>query len=333
MKQNITLVVFSLLFYTFSFAQSYDITWANIINATTDGNTITKVGANGYNSGASSSNELDADTDGWVEMTVSQVDKHRFLGLAKADLSLSFRDVDFSIFLLSNKHFRVYEKTAYIGDFGLYNVGDTFKLERIGNQIHYIKNGVTFYTSSTPSSSALIVDATLYHSGASLNNVVSSFPADTDEETTSITESLWTDQSTQINYGGKVLIGSDTTAIPGPYNLYVTKGIMTEEVKVALTSGQWSDFVFEKDYIRNSAEYVADFIEKNKHLPNVPSAKEIGEEGINLGQMDAILLRQIEELWLHVIELKRENELLKQQNKKRKKICLLYTSPSPRDRG
>jgi len=56
---------------------------------------------------------------------------------------------------------------------------------------------------------------------------------------------------------------------------------------------------------------VAQFIHKNKHLPNIPSATEVVNQGFDLAQMDAKLLQQIEELWLHLIELKRENEALK----------------------
>jgi len=46
----------------------------------------------------------------------------------------------------------------------------------------------------------------------------------------------------------------------------------------------------------------------------VPSAKEVGEKGVDMVEMDATLLRQIEELWLHVIELKKENKTLNEDN-------------------
>jgi len=99
---------------------------------------------------------------------------------------------------------------------------------------------------------------------------------------------------------------------PDMYGLYVGKGILTEKVKVAnINSGDWSDYVFEADYDLNSTEEVETFIKENKHLPNVPSAKEVGKNGVEMVEMDATLLRQIEELWLHVIELKKENEALK----------------------
>ena len=111
--------------------------------------------------------------------------------------------------------------------------------------------------------------------------------------------------------GGKVKIGDVTAGWNGNYKLFVEKGILTEKVKVAIKgSSNWSDYVFEEDYKLNSLNKVEKYVKKNKHLPNVPSADEIVENGINLGEMDATLLRQIEELWLHTIELNREKENL-----------------------
>jgi len=113
-----------------------------------------------------------------------------------------------------------------------------------------------------------------------------------------------------------VLIGAAGTALPAGYNLYVQDGILTEKVKVALSStASWSDYVFANDYTLNTIEEVETFIKANKHLPHVPSAKEVKAKGIDVAVMDATLLRQIEELWLHIIEMKKENEQLKEQVK------------------
>jgi len=115
-----------------------------------------------------------------------------------------------------------------------------------------------------------------------------------------------------IKANGKVRIGFNTVATPGNYKLYVETGILTEKVKVAgINSSDWADYVFDEDYHLNSTEEVEKFIKENKHLPNVPSANEVSENGVDMVEMDATLLRQIEELWLHVIELKKENEVLK----------------------
>jgi hypothetical protein len=74
----------------------------------------------------------------------------------------------------------------------------------------------------------------------------------------------------------------------------------------------WSDYVFHQDYILPHLTEVEDFINKNQHLPDVPSEAEVMEQGINLGEMDAILLKKIEELTLYVIELKKENKAMQE---------------------
>ena len=118
---------------------------------------------------------------------------------------------------------------------------------------------------------------------------------------------LWTDSTTHISYDGKVVIGS-TNNIPNGYKLYVTEGVLAEKVKVALEStSAWADFVFEEDYKLTSLNEIEKFVISNKHLPNVPSAEEVVLTGIDVAEMDAILLRQIEELWLHLIDIKKEN--------------------------
>jgi hypothetical protein len=76
------------------------------------------------------------------------------------------------------------------------------------------------------------------------------------------------------------------------------------------------DYVFEKDYDLPSLDDVRSYIEKHKHLPEVPSAKEMEANGINVGEMNMILLKKVEELTLYVIELKQEIDQLKAHDKK-----------------
>ncbi len=97
----------------------------------------------------------------------------------------------------------------------------------------------------------------------------------------------------------------------GKYNLYVTGGILTEEIKVQLAGGpDWPDYVFASDYKLNTLQEVEQYIAKNQHLPDVPSAETVKKEGINVGEMNALLLQKIEELTLYTIQLeKKYNEL------------------------
>ncbi len=124
------------------------------------------------------------------------------------------------------------------------------------------------------------------------------------------------DGATDIRYSkGKVLIGSEGTKKSGDYQLYVQNGILTEKVVIAVkNTNQWADDVFKENYPLQSIKTIEDFIKKNNHLPNVPSAQEIVDEGIHIGDMNAILLRQIEELWLHLIKMEKQINILKKEN-------------------
>lgn len=105
---------------------------------------------------------------------------------------------------------------------------------------------------------------------------------------------------------GNVGIG---TANPGTYKLAVNGTIRSKEIVVETG---WSDFVFEDDYRLPSLEEVEAHINAYKHLPGIPSAKEVEANGVSLGEMQSKLLQKIEELTLYVIELKKENEGQKQ---------------------
>jgi len=115
--------------------------------------------------------------------------------------------------------------------------------------------------------------------------------------------------NTLFNNTGAVGINTGSVAIPAGVKLAVNGKVNCREVEVTLSG--WSDFVFGQNYKLKSLNEVESFINTNKHLPDVPSEKEVLSNGTNLGQMDAILLQKIEELTLYVIQLKKENDQLK----------------------
>lgn len=112
---------------------------------------------------------------------------------------------------------------------------------------------------------------------------------------------------------GKVTMGNITNR-PGDYKLYVEKGILTEKVRVAVQgTSYWADHVFADNYELKSLDEVEGYIKENKHLPEIPSAKDVVKNGVDLGAMDAKLLQKIEELTLYVIQQQKEIEQLKKQ--------------------
>lgn len=112
--------------------------------------------------------------------------------------------------------------------------------------------------------------------------------------------------------GGNIGIGC---AANGGYRLSVKGKVHAEEVVVELMS-DWPDYVFSSDYNLPELDNVKKYIESNGHLPDFPSADIISNEGISLAEMNALLLKKIEELTLYIINQderikKLENELLK----------------------
>jgi hypothetical protein len=116
----------------------------------------------------------------------------------------------------------------------------------------------------------------------------------------------------RISSNGNVGIG---TPNPGSFKLAVNGKIWSQEVNVAMTN-PGPDYVFEKDYNLLPLSELETYISQNKHLPEVPSAKEMEAEGLNLKEMNLILLKKVEELTLHLIAKDKQVEHLQIQNKK-----------------
>ena len=107
-------------------------------------------------------------------------------------------------------------------------------------------------------------------------------------------------------------IGIGTTDSTGSHRLAVEGSIGAREIKVEANG--WSDFVFEKDYNLPTLKEVEKHIKENGHLKDIPSTKEVEENGIFLGEMNAKLLQKIEELTLYIIQQQKEIESLKKEN-------------------
>ena len=115
---------------------------------------------------------------------------------------------------------------------------------------------------------------------------------------------------------GTIGMGVDPTELTdmstSGYRLHVKNGIITEKVKVDLIA-DWADYVFEEDYDLRTLEEVESYINTNGHLPDIPSAEEVAEQGIDVAEMDTKLLQKIEELTLYMIDLKKQNDALNQE--------------------
>jgi hypothetical protein len=128
----------------------------------------------------------------------------------------------------------------------------------------------------------------------------------------------WTTSGGILTHAGNVGIG---TAATGTFKLAVEGKIGAREIQITKASA-WPDYVFEAGHKLPSIEEVDRFIKANKHLPDVPSAADIRKDGHQLGEMDLIFLRKIEEMTLYLIDhnerlkkIESKIELVNKQNK------------------
>ena len=117
-----------------------------------------------------------------------------------------------------------------------------------------------------------------------------------------------------INDDGNVGIG--TGNLDANYKLTVKGEILCTQVNITEINNI-PDYVFDTNYkLKSLLNEVEPFIIKNKHLPDVPSAKDIKNNGMNIGDMNVILLKKVEELTLYTIEQQKTIEIFKEQIEK-----------------
>lgn len=114
-----------------------------------------------------------------------------------------------------------------------------------------------------------------------------------------------------MHFNDNCQLGIGTSCIPTDGKMAVEGKLYAREVEV--NANVWCDYVFDESYELKSFEDLRAYIELNKHLPDVPTTREVLSEGLNLGEMDAILLKKVEELTLYILELEKQISNLQNQ--------------------
>jgi hypothetical protein len=111
--------------------------------------------------------------------------------------------------------------------------------------------------------------------------------------------------------GGNVAIGTND---PKGYKLAVAGNAIAEQMTVKLQVN-WPDYIFKKDYTLMPLADLKNYIDQNHHLPEIPSAAEVKKDGLNLGEMNGLLVKKVEELTLYLLEKEKEINDLKADKK------------------
>lgn len=146
---------------------------------------------------------------------------------------------------------------------------------------------------------------------------------------------MWTtpsNQYTRIKSGGVLAFHAGSTSFDqtNEYMTILTSGNVgigttnptsklsvngTIQAKEVIVNTGWSDYVFSPNYRLTPLGEVAAYIQDNHHLPEIPSASEVQERGVSLGEMQAKLLAKVEELTLHMIKSEERSNRLELQNR------------------
>lgn len=123
-----------------------------------------------------------------------------------------------------------------------------------------------------------------------------------------LAQTQWINNGSNINFSaGMVSIG--TTRTPLGFKLAIGGKIISEEVVVRIQAN-WPDYVFGEKYRLPSLSEIERFISANKHLPDVPTAQQVSENGLAMGELNAVLVKKIEELTLYLIAQEKRIETL-----------------------
>jgi hypothetical protein len=110
-----------------------------------------------------------------------------------------------------------------------------------------------------------------------------------------------------LTHSGNVGIGTTSPS----QKLSVNGTIQAKEV---IVQTGWSDYIFDESYKLKALSEVEAYVKTEKHLPGIPSAKEVAEHGVSMGEMQSKLLAKIEELTLHQIEQEKQLAMLQGEN-------------------
>jgi hypothetical protein len=160
-----------------TYTLGYPVGWKNVAGVSRNpDNSLTRTASGTvWDAGASSTNILPENTDGWIEFVVNDPFAIYMIGLSNFDPNTNYDYLRYSIFITLIGGINVYESNVNAGFFGTVVKGDVFKISREGTQMVYYRNGVPFRTVSVVDRPIYLVDVSVFSSTVSLPVITTSF--------------------------------------------------------------------------------------------------------------------------------------------------------------
>jgi hypothetical protein len=131
--------------------------------------------------------------------------------------------------------------------------------------------------------------------------------------------SVWYSNNSS-NYYSMLPIAVGRNSVPSGYIAAFDGKVRARGLRCDTDS--WADYVFDSNYQLMSLDSLENFIQVNKHLPDVPTTSEVLTNGVDVVEVEQVLLKKIEENTLYLIQLKNENDILKKELEELKKLVL-----------
>ncbi|MDR4497616.1 MAG: fibronectin type III domain-containing protein [Candidatus Scalindua sp.] len=254
---------------------TFPVTWVDSVGIKVDYNSITKIASAAWGNGGALS--LESFTgNGGVEFVASAADASAngrpMCGLSSTNRNASYNTIEYAIFLRNTgsvMQLQVYENGIGKGTFGTYRVGDVFRVERVGSTIVYKKNGVTFYTSATPTDLPLLVDAAIYNNGGNLKDVKLfkvSGPKTVNKDIVQVSFT-WKPNTEKDLAGYKIHYGNSRRN----YDSHINVGNQTNYTITGLVKGKTYYFAATAyDFAGNESNYSAEAVYNGSNIVNSP---------------------------------------------------------------
>lgn len=221
------------------------------------------------------------------------------LGTGSSSFGLSTEASSFYSFVLGRNNIGGGDATSWVDTDPLFEIGIGSDASNKDNAMTVLKNGDIGVGSSSPTAKFHVNGDAGGGEAFRVQVAGSTKLSVSDQGGVAIGSFTSLQPANGLYVSGNVGIG--TTNIATGYKVSVNGKVMCEELRVEL-SGSWPDYVFANNYDLISLSEVENYINQNKHLPGVPSAKEVKKGGIAMGEMTTVLMEKIEELTLYLIE-------------------------------